>query len=309
MPKFTVKKSILINAPLEKVYASVRDLRQWTKWSPWLIVEPECESTYTDDGKTCGWDGRIIGSGEMEITSEEANQSIDYQLRFLKPWKSISSANFSFSQKEGQVEAIWTMHGSVPFFMFFMKSMMSAFVGMDFERGLKMLKDYMETGSVPCDLEFIGQQKFSGFQYVGIATRCPFSAMNECMERDFKKLLSWLKESGSQPSAVPFSIYRKWNVVKEIAEYTLGFPLASVPSNVPDGFVVGEMPSCEVYSIKHTGPFRHLSNAWSSGMFRARAKVFRQCKKITPFETYETNPEDIPELETVTIVHFPLKEK
>ena len=38
-----------------------------------------------------------------------------------------------------------------------------------------------------------------------------------------------------------------------------------------------------------------------------RAKRFRQDKSIKPFEVYETAPGDVPDSETKTTVHFPVR--
>ncbi len=38
-----------------------------------------------------------------------------------------------------------------------MKNMMQALIGMDYERGLLMLKDYLETGTVACQLSIQGK--------------------------------------------------------------------------------------------------------------------------------------------------------
>ena len=38
-----------------------------------------------------------------------------------------------------------------------------------------------------------------------------------------------------------------------------------------------------------------------------RAKLFRQSRKVIPFETYENSPEEVAETELVTLVHFPVK--
>jgi hypothetical protein len=51
------------------------------------------------------------------------------------------------------------MDSKQPFFQFFLKGMMTSLIGMDYERGLRMLKDYVETGSVPSTLEFPGIQE------------------------------------------------------------------------------------------------------------------------------------------------------
>jgi predicted transcriptional regulator YdeE len=302
MPKLSVNKSTFINASLDQVHATVRDFREWPKWSPWLIADPECKVSYSEDGRSYSWVGKIAGSGEMAITGEDAPRSIQYQLTFLKPWKSVSVVSFSFTERDKGMDATWTMDSSLPFFMFWMKSMMTAFVGMDYQRGLNMLKDYVEMGSTPSKLVFHGTRPSPGFHYVGIKNACPISDLAPRMEKDFEKLRTLFKENGKS-----FSIYHKWDMVKSLTEYTSGFPVENVPSTIPEGFISGEAPSCEVYSIEHTGPYRHLGNAWSSGYMHMRTKLFRQNKKIAPFEIYGNEPQNVSENDLITTVHFPVK--
>lgn len=56
-----------------------------------------------------------------------------------------------------------------------MKGMMAASIGMDFDRGLRMLKDYLETGEVHSKLDYPGQTNFEGFHYVGIRSQSSFA--------------------------------------------------------------------------------------------------------------------------------------
>ena len=307
MPKFHVRKSILIAAPVERVYASVRDFRQWPVWSPWLICEPDSHMDYAADGKSYAWNGRITGSGEMAVTSEQAPRSINYQLTFLKPWKSVNSAGFQFADRNGTTEVTWTMEGSLPFFMFWMTSMMSAYVGADYQRGLMLLKDYIETGSVRSKLAFTGPQSFPGCRYIGVKTRCPISDLARSMQQDMEKLTGWLGQRELQPAGKPFSICHKWDLVKGTADYTLAFPLAATPTGLPAGFVTAEIPASQVFAIRHTGPYRYLGNAWAAGVMRSRMKIFTPNKIIDPFEVYENDPSVVPEDELVTVLHFPIK--
>ena len=126
MPKFYVKKTIAINAPLEKVHAAVRDFRQWPAWSPWLISEPDCTLKYAEDGRSYSWDGEIVGSGETVIIGENAPTSIDYRIVFRKPWKSVASVRFEMAERDGYVQTTWSMESSIPIFIFFMKNRMAA---------------------------------------------------------------------------------------------------------------------------------------------------------------------------------------
>jgi predicted transcriptional regulator YdeE len=306
MPVFSVSKSIRIAAPAQQVYDLVRDFKSWPAWSPWLIAEPGTKMTYSPDGRGYAWDGEITGSGEMEITGGDPPWSIQYRLTFLKPWKSVNQVAFHFSEHDHETLAEWTMEGTLPWFMWWMKGMMSGWIGADYERGLKMLKDLVELGSVPSKLEFTGIKSAGGFRYVGVKSSTPTAEIGPSMQRDMGKLMEWLEKSGAKPSGSPFAITHKWDPVKGLAEYTIGFPFADAVE-VHDGFVSGEIPSCQAYVVKHTGAYRHLGNAWASGMMHGRAKKFTADKKVPLFEIYDNDPTVTPEAELVTRVHLPAK--
>ena len=42
---FEIKRSLLINAPPDVVYAQVSDFHAWTPWSPWEKVDPAMKRT------------------------------------------------------------------------------------------------------------------------------------------------------------------------------------------------------------------------------------------------------------------------
>ena len=307
MPAFSVRQSKQIKIPIAEVYASVRDFKQWPKWSPWLVSEPDCALEYAKDGKSYSWEGKVIGAGGMEITRESEPNSIDYRLIFLKPWKSEADVKFAFAEKDGGTEVTWSMDSSLPIFIFFMKKMMVAFIGSDYERGLSMLKDHLETGSVLSKLDLVGREQYKGVHYVGIETACATNDISSAMEKDMKRLGEWIGESKVTPAGPPFSIYRKWDLVKGLAEYTVGFPIHAQSSQLPADLVAGKIPPCEVYKIKHTGSYRHLGNAWTTGHALSRAKVFAFNKKIDAFEIYENDPHVTAEGELVTLLHFPVR--
>ncbi|MEO8615774.1 MAG: SRPBCC family protein [Luteolibacter sp.] len=306
MPKFHVHKAIFIEAPVKQVYASVRDFKRWPVWSPWLIAEPDSRMDYSADGKSYAWDGKITGSGVMKITGENP-LSIDYQLTFLKPWKSVSTARFIFAERSGGTEVTWTMEGSLPFFMFWMKAMMTGFIGADYQRGLMMLKAVIETGENPSKLDFVGLKSFPGFRYVGVKTHCPIADIAANMQRDMETLSQWLATSGVQPSGKPFSICHKWDLCKGTTDYTLAFPIVAATADLSGSFTSGTIPACKVYQVRHTGPYCFLGNAWAAGVMHGRAKVYAPDKKIDAFEVYENDPTINAENDLVTLLHFPVR--
>jgi len=57
-----------------------------------MIAEPECKLVYAEEGKSCPWDGKIIGSSELVITAEEAPNSIADRLSIFKRWKLVNTS-------------------------------------------------------------------------------------------------------------------------------------------------------------------------------------------------------------------------
>lgn len=306
MPSFTINKTITIQASPEKVYSIISDYHHWPAWSPWLITEPEVKVDVKTGGKEYSWQGKRTGSGEMKVMKENAPQRLDMVVHFLKPWKSTSPVWFELKQQGQATEVTWGMTGSLPFFMFFMTKMMTAYIGMDYERGLLMLKDYVETGSVPSKLTFKGTQPYAGCNYVGIKTTCTMDTLSGKMTDDFGKLSAWAAQHPDQMAGPGFSIYHTWDVVKSKVVYTSAFPVKEIPAKLPEGFITGSIPTMRVNTIAHTGSYHHLGNAWTTQYMMQRGKEYKYRKGIDPFEVYMNMPGQVPNEQLVTEIHFPV---
>lgn len=306
MPAFEVSRDIVIEKDPSTVFDAIRDFKTWPVWSPWLPADPECKVSFAEDGKSYSWDGHIAGSGSLAVTDEVQGKEINCDLVFLKPWKSEAKVQLLLDPAEGGTRVNWKMQSKLPIFMFFMKNMMVGAIGMDYERGLLKLKDYLELGEVPSKLDF-GTTKLDGFSYIGLKSACSVDDLSASMEVDFSRLESFFKEKSLSPSGPPFSIYHKWDVAKRLAEYTIGFPVEKAPDSLHGDFVSGALPTLDAYAVTHTGAYRHLGNAWSAGVMHGRAKQFAQKRGIHPFEIYANNPAEVEEKDLVTVVHFPVK--
>jgi len=300
MPALLVERNEFIKKPRVEVYAEVRDFSRWPTWSPWLICEPECQVKFAEDGRSYSWDGKIIGSGGMTIQEEEEGEWICYELQFLKPWKSKSKVRFTFKDEDGGTRVNWSMNGSLPWFIFFLKKMMEGMVGMDYERGLLMLKSRMETGEVASQLEVVGVNKVSGFRYVGLRNECDMDDLGESMKADFEKLEGKVNDV----KGPAFAQYVRWDFGKRRVGYIIGIPSEE---EVDGDLETGEIPSLNCFQIRHVGNYKYLGNAWSTAICHGRAKTFRQSRKVYPFEIYETSPKETSEDESKTLVCMPVK--
>lgn len=307
MPKTHIEREMLIEMPVAEVFAVVNNFRKWPDWSPWLVVEPDCKLTYEQDGSSYSWEGKLIGAGSNTRLKETENERIDYELRILKPWKSTSAVAMHFQQTDGGTQVKWTMDGSLPLPMFWMKNMMECMVGMDYQRGLMRLKDLCEKGSVPSKTEITQQVHFEGLNGIGLKTVCAMEEVGPSMETDFAKILGMMEEKQLTPSGPPVAIYNPKQMGKGECAYTLGFPLESVPDAVPEGFCGVQLPEGDCFVVDHHGPYRHLGDAWSVGMTYSRSKKFPKDKRCDPFEIYLSDPRDTPEDEQHTRLFFPRK--
>lgn len=309
MPKMHVERSVLIHAPIEKVFKTISDFHTWTSWSPWLVAEPDAKVDVREDGKYYAWDGDIVGSGEMTISNEVPNTSVDIDLLFLKPWKSKAEVSFTMKEEGDGVLLMWDMDSSLPFFLFWMKKMMEAFVGNDYKRGLTMLKDYAELDHVPAVLSVKGMEEFKSTNYIGIKRGIiTVAEMSGAMEADYSKLMAYVMDGKQENIAGPsFSIYHKWNMVKGQVSYTACVPVNEIPSDLPDGVITGSIPATKVHVIHQTGPYRHIGNVWSAQYMRLRGKKFKGNKGIDPMERYLNSPTNTEENNLETEVLFAVK--
>lgn len=292
MPKTYVEKTITITANLEKVKSVITDFNHWKAWSPWFILEPEAKEYVSENGKRHEWEGKRIGSGIIKVIAEE-ELLIKYDLKFLKPWKSESKSDFILEKiDENTTKLTWTMAGSLPFFMFWMKNMMERLIGMDYDRGLLMLKDYIEKGAVAAKLEFLGESQFEGCQFIGIKSECTIDNIGEVMSEDFKKLADFAKHNEEIVTCDWFSVYHKFDFNKNKVVYTSGVGIKSDPQSLPAGMIKGKLPATKVHTVRHIGPYELSGNGWSAIMAMDRAKEFAKNKKIPPMEFYRNSPMD-----------------
>ena len=309
---FTVDRSIIIDKPVEDVFAAIGNFNTWQAWSPWLCQEPDARVDIDGSPGSIGheqrWAGERIGSGHMQLTESDPNKKLGYDLNFVKPWKSKSAVVFDFNEKDEKTEVVWHMSGTVPAFLFFMRSMMAAMVGSDYERGLAMFKEYLETGQVNTRVSIQGKVDRPAFYYLGRHRICALQEVGPAMEADFE-FLEKLKESEKlQEPDFHFSFYHKYDFVKKSCEYTSGYGYFTESVQLTgENIRTGHVDPHQGFMVQHEGPYRHLGNAWSTAMGCQRSMKLKLSKNIPKYEIYATLPGQVDEARIETEIYLPLK--
>ncbi|RDJ26771.1 polyketide cyclase [Bosea caraganae] len=144
---FTVRRSLAINAPPERIFPLINEFRNWTQWSPWEKLDPALKRDYsgapTGIGSVYAWDGdKKVGQGRMEIVEAASPKTVGLKLDFVRPFEAHNNVIFALEPAASGTNVTWTMTGPVPFvakiFHVFMN--MDRVVGGDFETGLANMK-------------------------------------------------------------------------------------------------------------------------------------------------------------------------
>lgn len=148
---FSVSRSLLINAPADKIFPHVNDLRAFNVWNPFLKLDPAARLTYSGPasgkGATHEWEGNSnVGKGRFEIQDSTPPSRIVMKLHMLKPMQALNDVVFTFEPKGNATDVTWTMGGRSTF----MSKLMGLFfcmddmVGKSFDKGLTDLKEIVE---------------------------------------------------------------------------------------------------------------------------------------------------------------------
>lgn len=148
-PKFTVSRSITINAPADKVYALVADPRGWKQWSVWNRRDPNMHIEYSGPesgtGAKWSWRSKSEGDGQMTFTATDPARRVAFDLYF-PDFGTTSSGALDFVPDGNATRVTWTMNGDMgsnPLFRW-MALGADGMVGKDFEAGLANLKAVAE---------------------------------------------------------------------------------------------------------------------------------------------------------------------
>lgn len=308
---FTVKKSVVIHATPQKIFETLMDFSTWGFWSPWICQEPECPVEIHGKPGSLGhsqtWNGQRIGSGNMTLIQIEKNTSLEYDLNFLSPWKSHSFTNFFIEEtNEGSI-VTWSMKGSLPIFLFFLKKMMSAWVGSDYSRGLSMLKDFIEHGKVHSKTSLHGLSLKNGFEGYGFRRKCSFSDLGPLMSQDFQDLQKKIQNSELPKPDTFFSVYHTYDFITEICDYTAAVGYTNKLESHPEDLECISYPSHQTLSATHIGEYKHLGNLWSTVIGAQRSQKLKKARSQNMYEIYLNMPGDVPNEELLVQAHLPLK--
>lgn len=143
------EKSIVINAPAEKVYAQINSTKAINQWNPWMKLDPNLKLTYSGNSGQIGdkycWEGNDeVGSGCQEITALVPNQKQSTKMIFYKPFESDATSNIILTPEGNSTKVTWDMDCELDYPMNLMKLFMDGQMDKSYGDGLNALKAISE---------------------------------------------------------------------------------------------------------------------------------------------------------------------
>lgn len=147
---FRVERSAQIQAPPERLFPLINDLRAFNTWNPYEKKDPAIKGRYGDipsgPGATYAWESDKVGVGDMRIVAARPDAGVDMRLTFVKPFSAVNDVAFTLEPSGADTRVTWTMEGRLNYIAKLMHIFfnMDRMVGQDFEDGLSNLKTLAE---------------------------------------------------------------------------------------------------------------------------------------------------------------------
>lgn len=151
-PDYVVQRQITVNAPAERVFPYLNNMRLAEQWGPWKEMDPATTMTLSgpEEGvgaKTSWTGGKQMGTGSATIVESVPNSKVGIRLEYTEPMQMVQNSEYLLSSSGNQSTVTWKVTGQNDF----MGRLMCLFMDMDkmvggmFEKGLSNLKALAET--------------------------------------------------------------------------------------------------------------------------------------------------------------------
>lgn len=149
-PTYRVERSLVIQAPTERIYTHLDSSQGWSRWGVWYRRDAHMQVKATGAAQGVGaawsWTSASQGDGRMQVTAAEPGRRVAYELQMsgFRP----STGELRLETEGASTRVIWLMQGDMggnPINRWF-GLFMDRLVGPDFDEGLANLKHLAEKG-------------------------------------------------------------------------------------------------------------------------------------------------------------------
>ena len=295
------------------MFALLNDFRRYALWSPLVDTDPNVRILYSGNasgvGATMSWDGAIVGSGTQTIVESKPYDHVGIVMNPGEPGEARSM--FDLSAGTGTTIVSWRFEADYGMNLVarYFASMLGRIVARDYENGLASLKELAE--SLPSadfgdtEIEHMTVEA-AEIAYLSASSRPEPAAMSDAMGDAYFQVLNFIDANDLQVAGAPMSIMRTFSGADLM--FDAAIPVRGVTASTPrDGATVkiGLTQAGPVIRVKHIGSYRTLTETHRKiSAYLAAHGIERNG---ATWESYVSDPGDVPEDELLTYVYYPIK--
>jgi len=149
--KFNYERSVVINAPAEKIYPYLSNFKLGSQWNPFDQKDPNLKRTFLGNdgqvGAAMEFEGNNeAGTGKLEMLSLIPNAEAQIKLTMSKPWKAENLIIYKLTPEAEGTRFSWAMSGDGGFMGKLMMTIIDCekMITDEFEKGFQNLKVIIE---------------------------------------------------------------------------------------------------------------------------------------------------------------------
>lgn len=148
--KYHFEKSMVINAPAEKVYQQINSTKAFNQWNPWMKLDPNMKVEYSGTQGQIGdkycWDSQDdnAGAGCQTIVELVPNQKQKTQMDFKRPFEDTSYSEIILTKEGNATKVTWTLDANMEYPKNLMTIFMDGAMDKSYGEGLASLKKICE---------------------------------------------------------------------------------------------------------------------------------------------------------------------
>jgi effector-binding domain-containing protein len=304
--KYTVTRSIKINAPARVVFEQVNNVKNWVKWSPWYKMDPSQKFTFSGpahgSGACYSWESlnKNVGNGSLTITQSQPYAFIN--TRVITTGAVMEENPWTFKEDNGVTEVTQSVKVETSFFGRWAGLFMDASIGPLFEKSLANLKEVSEAAPKVNIKISMTDAEPQTILAINETTSLDKKEISEALGRAFTEINEFMKRNNLQMAGPPLAINNSYDGGRY--NFDAGIPIKTTkvtttgriklmmtpPGRVVKGIAVGPSDQSDIY-------YQIMEDYIKENNLKLRGKSW---------EVYLSDPAVTPAENLVTHIYYPI---
>ncbi len=307
---YTINETIEIEAPIDKVFSQVNNLRNWSSWSPWTdsVYHTKYEGNSSGVGAKMLWTDDKEGRGVQSIIESIENKKIVTNLLFTNQGNSAIT-EFTFTEIPAGTIVNWSMEKSGLSYPFgrFVGLIIEKGAAFNFAIGLKQLKKHSEAiKDLP---DYLGYRIYDEIKkeqhFIAYVSSGKTSELKTQFKNNYNLLANKLKEVNKEQTGPLVAEWRSYDPESNSA-YACLIPIGGKLDFNNDGVSYYHFNERRIIWLTHSGSYETSYNAWNT--LDKYIKFNNLQVSGDPYEVYITGPmNDADTNQWVTNICFPVE--